>query len=62
MSAAGASGGGVLGPRTPRLEVTSLSDARVTFTLSEADGSVANSLRRAMMAEVPVVAFDLVNI
>jgi DNA-directed RNA polymerase II subunit RPB3 len=48
--------------RTPKLNVTRVGDDAIEFTLSETDSSVANALRRVMMAEVPVLAINEVNI
>ena len=48
--------------RTPKLTVTRVADDALEFTLSETDGSVANALSRVMMAEVPVLAINEVNI
>jgi len=45
----------------PGVEVLHLSDDRITFMLWNVDMSVANSLRRVMMAEVPTLAIDLVE-
>jgi len=50
--------------RKSRIEVTSWEpeNNRMTFTLSDTDLSVANSLRRVMISEVPTIAIDLVEI
>ena len=48
--------------RTPKIQVTKLQSDKVKFILSETDISVANALRRVLMAEVPCLAIDLVSI
>jgi DNA-directed RNA polymerase II subunit RPB3 len=48
--------------RMPVVEVTHVSDDLCTFTLSKTDVSVANSVRRIILAEVPTMAIDIVNI
>jgi DNA-directed RNA polymerase II subunit RPB3 len=48
--------------RQPQITVKKLSEESIEFELSNADLSVANGLRRVMMAEVPTMAIDLVNI
>uniref|UniRef100_A0A7S1TMT8 DNA-directed RNA polymerase RpoA/D/Rpb3-type domain-containing protein n=1 Tax=Erythrolobus australicus TaxID=1077150 RepID=A0A7S1TMT8_9RHOD len=51
-------------PRFPSLQVAELSaDGReLRFALTRTDASVANALRRVMIAEVPTIAIDLVSI
>lgn len=49
-------------PRFPKLEILDLRDDFIKFELSETDTSVANALRRVMIAEVPTLAIDLVTI
>jgi len=49
-------------PRKPKVNVTHASPNLVKFTLTETDVSVANALRRIMLAEVPTLAIDTVNI
>ena len=49
-------------PRTPIIEIIELKDDFIKFVLSGTDASVANSLRRVMIAEVPTIAIDLVEI
>jgi len=44
------------------VEVTSVSDETVTFTLSKTDVSVANAIRRIILSEVPSMAIEIVNI
>lgn len=48
--------------RTPGIEIQKLSKEKMKFTLSGVDSSIANSLRRTMIAEVPTMAIDLVQI
>lgn len=47
--------------RHPRIEVRRLDDDYAEFELSGTDVSVANALRRIMIAEVPTIAIDLVE-
>lgn len=44
------------------LQIKDLGTHHVRFTLINADLSVANALRRAMISEVPSIAIDLVEI
>lgn len=46
----------------PKIEIQQLDKARIIFVLSNVDLSVANALRRVMIAEVPTLAIDEVNI
>ncbi|KAA8496082.1 DNA-directed RNA polymerases II, IV and V subunit 3 [Porphyridium purpureum] len=48
--------------RFPTLELSECTDESLKFVLSRTDASVANALRRVMIAEVPTIAIDLVNI
>eukprot|EP00013_Stygamoeba_regulata_P004464 CAMPEP_0177637958 /NCGR_PEP_ID=MMETSP0447-20121125/5240_1 /TAXON_ID=0 /ORGANISM="Stygamoeba regulata, Strain BSH-02190019" /LENGTH=299 /DNA_ID=CAMNT_0019139903 /DNA_START=109 /DNA_END=1008 /DNA_ORIENTATION=+ len=48
--------------KTPAVEILELKDEYITFTLSNVDTSLANALRRVMIAEVPTIAIDLVEI
>lgn len=48
--------------RVPTVTVDALYEERVKFTLSGTDVSVANALRRVLLAEVPCLAIDLVYI
>jgi len=48
-------------PRQPQIEILELKDDSLTFLLSKTDTSVANTLRRIMIAEVPTMAIDLVE-
>lgn len=47
--------------RFPKVEILHLSSQEIKFILSETDTSVANALRRVMIAEVPTLAIDLVE-
>lgn len=47
--------------RTPKITVLSKKDDCISFELSNTDVSMANSLRRIMIAEVPTLAIDLVE-
>lgn len=47
--------------RVPKMSVRSLTDDRMEFVLSQTDTSVANALRRTMIAEVATIAVDLVE-
>lgn len=49
-------------PEGPRIAITELNAERIKFTLSDCDLSIANALRRIMLAEVPTIAIDLVEI
>jgi len=49
-------------PRNPKVNVTEATDALVKFTLTDTDISVANVWRRIMLAEVPTVAIEIVNV
>lgn len=49
-------------PRKPKMNVTHAAPNLVKFTLTETDVSVANALRRIILAEVPTLAIDTVNI
>ncbi len=48
--------------RAPKVDVRKLDANYCEFVLSETDASVANALRRIMIAEVPTIAIDLVEI
>lgn len=50
------------GPRMPVIEIQELKDDYIKFLLKDTDMSVANALRRVMIAEVPTLAIDLVEI
>jgi DNA-directed RNA polymerase II subunit RPB3 len=47
--------------RHPQILVRKLEDDYIEFLLTNADPSVANALRRIMIAEVPTIAIDLVD-
>mmetsp|Transcript_54140 Transcript_54140/g.131386 ORF Transcript_54140/g.131386 Transcript_54140/m.131386 type:complete len:326 (-) Transcript_54140:171-1148(-) len=47
--------------RFPKIEILDMSPQEMRFILSETDTSVANTLRRVMIAEVPTLAIDLVE-
>jgi DNA-directed RNA polymerase II subunit RPB3 len=47
--------------RFPKVEILSIEPSEIKFILSETDTSVANTLRRIMIAEVPTIAIDLVE-
>ncbi|ORE07067.1 RNA polymerase Rpb3/Rpb11 dimerization domain-containing protein [Rhizopus microsporus var. microsporus] len=46
----------------PSITIRELTKDRINFILSDTDLSVANALRRVMIAEVPTVAIDMVEI
>lgn len=48
--------------RHSNITLESVGEYDLSFTLSDADTSMANALRRVMIAEVPTIAIDLVNI
>jgi DNA-directed RNA polymerase II subunit RPB3 len=48
--------------RQPKLEIISINNDSMTFMLTKTDTSVANALRRVMIAEVPTMAIDLVEV
>ncbi|RCV10862.1 hypothetical protein SEVIR_2G148400v4 [Setaria viridis] len=48
--------------RFPRVRIRELKDDYAKFELRDTDASIANALRRVMIAEVPTVAIDLVEI
>uniref|UniRef100_A0A7S2Y381 DNA-directed RNA polymerase RpoA/D/Rpb3-type domain-containing protein n=1 Tax=Fibrocapsa japonica TaxID=94617 RepID=A0A7S2Y381_9STRA len=48
--------------RFPKVKVQELRDDCIRFELSDTDISVANALRRVMIAETPTLAIDLVTI
>lgn len=45
----------------PFVKITGKTHDDISFILNNMDLSVANSLRRAMIAEVPTMAIDLVD-
>lgn len=48
--------------RRPKINVTLATPGLVKFELTETDVSVANALRRIMLAEVPTMAIEIVNV
>jgi len=48
--------------RNPNIEILELTNERIKFVLSKTDTSIANALRRVMIAEVPTMAIDLVEL
>jgi len=48
--------------REPKLDVLKMSENKLKFVLSGTDASVANALRRVLMAEVPTLAITSVEI
>ncbi|KAI7733118.1 hypothetical protein M8C21_004770 [Ambrosia artemisiifolia] len=48
--------------RFPKVKIRELKDDYVKFELKQTDASMANALRRVMIAEVPTIAIDLVEI
>lgn len=48
--------------RMPVIEVTHVDDEICKFTLSKTDISVANAVRRIILAEVPAMAIEIVNV
>jgi len=47
--------------RNPRVKVNEIRPDMINFELSDTDSSMANSLRRIMIAEVPIMAIELVT-
>lgn len=47
--------------REPQVTVTEVSEDYIKFTLTNTDASIANALRRVMIAEVPTMAIDKVE-
>jgi DNA-directed RNA polymerase II subunit RPB3 len=48
--------------RKPKVEVRTVTNNYAEFVLSNTDASVANALRRVIIADVPTIAVDLVEI
>ena len=48
--------------RTPMVTVQELTDSTIRFVLEGTDTSMANALRRVIIAEVPTIAIDLVEV
>ncbi|CAN4121973.1 unnamed protein product [Withania somnifera] len=53
---------GVSYQRFPRIKIREVKDDYMKFELRDTDSSIANALRRIMIAEVPTIAIDLVEI
>ncbi|XP_010241296.1 PREDICTED: DNA-directed RNA polymerases II, IV and V subunit 3-like [Nelumbo nucifera] len=53
---------GVSYQRFPKVKIREMKDDYLKFDLRETDASMANALRRVMLAEVPTIAIDLVEI
>ncbi|OMO74024.1 DNA-directed RNA polymerase, RBP11-like protein [Corchorus capsularis] len=53
---------GVSYQRFPKVKIRELKDEFAKFELRDTDASMANALRRVMIAEVPTIAIDLVEI
>jgi len=47
--------------RNPKIEITDLTAESISFILSDTDLSMANALRRILIAEVPTIAIEHVN-
>ncbi len=45
----------------PTIEIVELTSEKIVFILDNADTSIANALRRVIIAEVPTIAIDLVE-
>mmetsp|Transcript_13747 Transcript_13747/g.23247 ORF Transcript_13747/g.23247 Transcript_13747/m.23247 type:complete len:313 (+) Transcript_13747:199-1137(+) len=48
--------------RVPKIAIRQMLDSQLKFVLTETDVYMANALRRVMLAEVPTIAVDLVEI
>lgn len=48
--------------RNPNIEILEITNDKIRFVLSKTDPSIANALRRVMIAEVPTMAIDLVEL
>ncbi|XP_043721812.1 DNA-directed RNA polymerases II, IV and V subunit 3-like [Telopea speciosissima] len=53
---------GISYQRFPKVKIREMKDDYLKFELRETDASLANALRRVMLAEVPTIAIDLVEI
>ncbi|KAK4424220.1 DNA-directed RNA polymerases II, IV and V subunit [Sesamum alatum] len=53
---------GVSYQRFPKIKIRTVRDDFMKFELRDTDASIANALRRVMIAEVPTIAIDLVEI
>lgn len=48
--------------KSPQIKILSINDTTLKFVLSDTDLTVANALRRIIIAEVPTMAIDIVTI
>ena len=48
--------------RRPQIKIRVLKDDYCEFLLTDTDPSIANALRRVMIADVPTIAIDLVEV
>ena len=55
-------GKGGKGSNEPEIKILELSNYTIKFELYNTDLSVANSLRRIIIAEIPTMAIDLVEV
>jgi len=46
----------------PAIEINELTKDQIKFTLFNVDLSIANTLRRIMISEIPTMAIEFVNI
>ncbi|KAK9448857.1 DNA-directed RNA polymerase [Limtongia smithiae] len=53
---------GIDAPRGPQVTIREATKENVDFVLSNVDLSLANSLRRVILAEIPTISIDLVEI
>ncbi|KAH7672285.1 DNA-directed RNA polymerase II subunit RPB3 protein [Dioscorea alata] len=53
---------GISYQRFPKIRIREMKDDYLKFDLTDTDASMANALRRVMIAEVPTIAIDLVEI
>jgi len=49
-------------PRKPKIKVTHAAPDLVKFTVTDTDVSVVNAIRRIILAEIPTLAIEIVNI
>ena len=50
-------------PKEPiQIEIQELDDEKIKFSLANVDASMANALRRIMIAETPIMAIEFVNV
>lgn len=49
-------------PRMPKIKVTLATPELVKFTLTDTDVSMANAVRRIILAEIPTMAIEIVNV